>query len=241
MTGKKPPAKPPAHAGEGGAVEAFLAAVARTPALKPAARKGRLVFALDATMSRQPTWDRAAAIQADMFAAAAAIGGLAIEVVFFRGQGEFKKSPWLDDGNELARRMAKVACRGGLTQIARVLRHAVHEADTGGVAALVYVGDAIEEDADALCALAGTLGMKGVKAFVFQEGDDPLARATFREIARLSGGAYAEFAEGSAERLRALLSAAAVYAAGGWQALSALSQTGDAAARLLIAQMKGGD
>ncbi len=68
-------------------IDAFLAKVAATPA--PAAGgRGRLIFALDATMSREPTWDTACHIQAEMFEATRAIGGLDVQLVFFRGFGE---------------------------------------------------------------------------------------------------------------------------------------------------------
>ena len=54
--------------------------------------------------------------------------------------------------------MAGIACHGGLTQIGRVLDHAAKEAARQPVAALVYVGDAMEENIDALAAKAGALG-----------------------------------------------------------------------------------
>jgi len=71
--------------------------------------------------------------------------------------------------------------------------------------------------------------------FLFQEGADARAAAAFREIARLTKGAYCRFDAGSAAQLRELLSAVAVYAAGGRQALEALSGRG---ARALLQQLK---
>lgn len=56
-------------------VEAFLRQVKAMPAMRAAAGRGRLIFALDATASRAPTWDRAAKLQGEMFEAAAALGG----------------------------------------------------------------------------------------------------------------------------------------------------------------------
>ena len=64
---------------------------------------------------------------------------------------------------------------------------------SGPIAALAYVGDAMEENPDQLCQLAGEIGLLGVRAFMFHEGRDPLAERTFREIARLTGGAYLPF------------------------------------------------
>src|SRR5579872_1593791 len=83
----------------------IAAFIDRVRSLGPAAaggKRGRLVFALDATMSRQPTWDTACALQADMFRAAASAGGLDIQLVYFRGLGECRASGWVASGERLA-------------------------------------------------------------------------------------------------------------------------------------------
>ncbi len=180
------------------------------------------MFALDATASRQPTWDRACQLQGDMFAAVAKLGGLAIQLVWYRGYGEFQVEPWLTDSSELQRRMSAVQCRGGLTQIKRVLQHALQETRHCRINALVLVGDCLEEPVDPLCHVAGELGLLGVPVFAFQEGHDPEAAQGFREVARLTRGAYCAFDGGSAQQLSELLRAVALYAAGGRQALVAL-------------------
>ena len=180
------------------------------------------MFALDATASRQPTWDRACQLQGDMFAAVAKLGGLAIQLVWYRGYGEFQVEPWLTDSAELQRRMSAVQCRGGLTQIKRVLQHALQETRHCRINALVLVGDCLEEPVDPLCHVAGELGLLGVPVFAFQEGHDPEAAQGFREVARLTRGAYCAFDGGSAQQLSELLRAVALYAAGGRQALVAL-------------------
>jgi hypothetical protein len=202
-----------------------------------AGARGRLVFALDATMSRQPTWDMACALQADMFREAEALGSLDIRLVYYRGFNECRASTWISSSAELARLMGKIDCRGGHTQIGRVLADARKEAIAAGVRAIVFVGDAMEEQADDLCAKAGELGMLKVPVFVFQEGVDPVAEQTFREIARLSGGVWCRFDPGAAAQLRELLRAAAAYAAGGREALQRLAASGGAAA-LLLGQMR---
>jgi len=202
------------------------------------AGRGRLVFAMDATMSRQPTWDMALALQSDMFEAVKAVGGLDVQLVFFRGYDECRASRWVADPDALARLMAGVACQGGRTQIRKVLSHARGEAETRKVSALVFVGDSMEEDADDLCHRAGELALHGTPVFMFQEGREPRAEATYREIARLTGGAWCPFDAGSAAQLRALLAAVAVYAAGGHRALDALAlEQRGGGARLLIAGM----
>jgi hypothetical protein len=213
----------------GAEIDSFLSRVkTMTPAV---AGRGRLIFAMDATMSRQPTWDLALKLQADMFHAVKEAGGLDVQLVYFRGLNETRASKWVGDPDALARLMSSVACQGGFTQIRKILAHARREAEKTKVNAIVYVGDCMEEDIDALCAQAGELGLLGVPMFLFQEGHEPKAERAFREIARLTRGAYCPFDAGSARQLRELLAAVAVYATGGRKALEAAKS--DAAVRLL--------
>ena len=224
-------AQPPSRPGPTTEVAAFLDTVARMPAVRPARGKpGRLVFAVDATASRQPAWDRACALTGEMFLATRDLGGLAVSLAYWRGFLEFAATPFLTDGAELARRMATVSCLGGQTQILRALRHAMNETRQDKVGALVLVGDAVEEDVDALCHAAGELGLFGTTVFCFHEGGDRVAGNAFRQMAKVSGGAYAPFDSSAAETLRDLLRAVAVFAAGGRAALAALP--GATAARI---------
>lgn len=201
--------------------------------------RGRLIFAMDATMSRQPTWDMAMQLQSEMFAAVDQIGGLDVQLVYFRGFGECRASKWVSDPMALQRLMIQVGCQGGRTQIGKVLTHARRESDKKRVNALVYVGDSMEESVDELCARAGELGLLGVPVFLFQEGYDPVAERAFKEICRLTGGAWCRFDAGSAVQLRELLAAVAVYAAGGREALQRLSsERSGGGARALLQQMK---
>jgi len=199
--------------------------------------RGRLIFALDATMSRQPTWDSACALQADMFREAAAAGGLDIQLVYFRGLGECGASAWVADSAKLASLMSRIDCRGGHTQIGKVLSHARKEHGRKPVQALVFVGDAMEEKIDDLCAAAGELSLLGVPVFMFQEGHDAVAEKAYREIARLSRGAYCRFDAGAAHELGELLRAVAAYASGGRKALAALATRQSASAQKLLAQL----
>lgn len=202
--------------------------------------RGRLIFALDATMSRQATWDRAQHIQSEMFEAAARLTGLEIKLVYFRGFGECRASRWMVRADDLGRAMSGISCAGGRTQIGKVLKSALDAAREAPVQALVYVGDCMEEDIDQLCARAGELGLLRVPLFLFQEGDDPVARQAFAELARLSGGAHCAFTSGSAAELAALLRAVAVYASGGREELRRLEAGGGAGAqgaRALLARL----
>jgi hypothetical protein len=188
-------------------------------------------------MSRQPTWDMACALQAQMFREAGAATPLSIRLVYYRGLDECRASPWLTDTAKLGAMMQRIACAGGRTQIGRVLGETRREAVASGVRALVFVGDAMEEEADALCARAGELGLLRVPCFMFQEGHDAAAEATFREVARLSGGAWRRFDPGAAAQLGALLRAAAAYAARGHEGLRLMAR-GSKDAALLLGQMK---
>jgi hypothetical protein len=230
--------KAPAPTSKRAEIDAFLQKVKSLGAASVAqGARGRLIFALDATMSRQPTWDTACALQADMFHEAAATGGLDIQLVYFRGLTECRASSWVAGSEKLASLMSRIDCRGGHTQIGKVLSHARAEHGRQRVQAVVFVGDAMEEPIDSLCAAAGELGLLGVPVFMFQEGRDAVAENAFREIARLSHGAWCRFDAGSAQQLRELLRAVAAYAAGGRKALAALSAK-SASAQALLAQMK---
>lgn len=199
---------------------------------------GKLIVAIDATASRQPSWDRACQIQTKMFQAADKVGGLAIQLCYYRGYQEFHSSPWCYDAKSLSGQMSGVQCLGGYTQIKKVLLHAVAEAKQGKIKALVFIGDAMEENIDQLCQLAGKLGVLQCPVFIFQEGHDPGVAQAFQQIAYLSGGAYHAFMESSAEELADLLSAVAIYASGGEKALSDYVKLKSGPAKVLLQQIK---
>jgi hypothetical protein len=215
-------------------VDSFLGEAQKLSAA--AAVRPRLTFALDATMSRQPTWDLACRLQGEMFDATGSVGGLSVQLVYFRGFSECRASRWVINPGALKDLMTGIDCRGGHTQIVRVLRHVRAEAQRDPVKVLVYVGDAMEERIDDVCAAAGELGLLGVKAFMFHEGHDPVAARAFKEVARLTGGAYARFDASAPESLKGLLRAAAAYAGGGMDALTRLASD-DREARLLLTSM----
>ena len=219
-------------------VDAFLRDLERAPKPPPGGR-GRLIFALDATASREPTWDRACRLQGEMFEATASLGGLDVKLLYYRGFNECKASRWMASAAELHRVMRSVSCIGGETQIERVLAHALAETKKQRVGALIFVGDAMEENVDRLCRLAGELGLNGVPIFLFHEGNNPIAGRAFQEMARLSRGAYLRFDASSAERLKDLLGAIAVYAAGGYRALADYSEKKGGEVLRLTTQLRG--
>lgn len=240
MTDKKPPApvdspkilsSPRSSAQD---IEAFVRQ-ARTFAAESSS-SGRLILALDATMSRQPTWDLACTLQADMFDAVGKAGSLDVQLVYFRGIDECRSSKFVSDTATLKRLMSSIQCQGGQTQIGKVLSHALNETARAKVSALVYIGDAMEENVDVLATKAGNLGLHGVPVFIFQEGDDHAAEVAFKEIARLSKGAWFRFDRNAAAMLAKLLSAVAIFATGGIKALEARGRAED---RLMIEHLRG--
>ena len=213
-------------------IETFLAQMKASPSV---GGSGRLIFALDATASRQPTWDTACQLQAEMFREAGALGTLNIQLVYYRGISECRSSRWISRSDELLRLMERIDCRAGETQIGKVLAHAKRETQLLKVCALVFVGDAMEENPDTLVRDADELGRLGVPAFMFQEGRDRSVEQVFRQIAKLTKGAYCRFDPGAAQQLAELLRAVAVFAAGGMAALGARR---DAGAVRLLEQIK---
>jgi hypothetical protein len=219
-------------------IDTFLNRVKELGPAVATGQRGRLIFALDATMSRQPTWDTASKLQADMFREAGSVGGLDVQLVYYRGLAECRASPWVGEPLRLATLMARIDCQGGHTQIGKVLAHARRENDSRKVAVLVFIGDAMEESLDDLCSAAGELGLRNLKAFMFQEGYDPVCEQAFREVARLTGGAFCRFKPGAAHELAELLRAAAAYAAGGMRALADLKARNSSGAMKLLEQLK---
>jgi hypothetical protein len=197
----------------------------------PALPRGRMLFALDATGSRAETWAIACKVQAEMFREAAPIEKLDVQLVYYRGLDECRASKWVSSGEQLARLMDKIDCRCGGTQIGRVLAHALRETEKAPVQALVFIGDAMEEEIEELAAMAGELGARDLPIFIYQEGRDTAVRRAFRLLALKSGGQYFEF---NPETLRAVeqlseqLGAVARLAVGDTEALERL-ETGTVA------------
>src|SRR5215831_17168340 len=135
----------------------------------------------------------------------------------------------------LTKAMSSIVCRAGHTQLKRVLLHCCQEAFRSKVGAVIFVGDACEESLDALVQPAADLGRLRVPVFMFQEGNNREVEHVFREITRVTHGAYCRFDSGPAKQLGELLKAVTVYAVGGKEALLA---RGDAGAVKLLGQLK---
>ncbi len=221
-----------------GEIDKFLT---RSKTLAARADSGaRLLFAIDATASRQPTWDRACQLQGEMFMATQNLGGLSVQLCYYRGLSELRATKWLVDEHALLRQMTRVRCEGGMTQIERLLNHALKEHRDRPIKAVVFIGDACEENPDRLAGKAGELGIAGLPLFMFQEGRDPLVESTFRQMAKVSGGAWAHFDHASPTQLAELLGAVARYAAAGTDAMLEHGKAGSGGAKLLLEQLNKG-
>ena len=224
-------------------VDKFLAQIKKNPLPVQHDSKGRLVFGMDATASREPLWDRACHIQSQMFEATSSIGKLLVQLVYYRGFREFQVTRWHSSGTELLDEMNSIRCIAGQTQIARLLRHALNCARVQKfkIDALVFVGDSMEENPDILAELAGELSLVGTPVFIFQDSNDAIAAKTFSHIADLTKGAHCTFNSSSPNQLRDLLCAVAIYATGGYKALKEYERLQGGQFLRLTSNIKGGD
>ncbi|EXJ10216.1 hypothetical protein [Nitrincola nitratireducens] len=218
------------------AIDAFIQQVNSLPKVHTS-EGGRLIFALDATASREASWDQACQLQSELFLATQHLGGLSVQLNYYRGFGEFVASEWLRNTQDLLQRMNGVSCLGGHTQIEKVLKNALKETRITPVKAVILIVDSCEEPVDHLCQRAGELGMLRTPVFIFHEGHDTDAERAFRQICSLSGGAYSPFDANSPSVLRDLLSAVAVYASGGPKALEQFTKSQGAHIKRLTQQL----
>lgn len=224
--------KLPANKAKQQEIQAFLEQVAKAPAVVKGKSNGRLLFAMDATASREPMWDIASQIHAEMFESVVGIGGLSIQLCYYRGFNEFKFVSWTDQPKSMLSSISSVRCLAGKTQISKVLEHALAQTKKSPIQALVFIGDAMEENIDRLGDLAGQLGIYKTPAFFFQEGSNPSVTKAYQQLARLSGGAHCSFDACSAHTLADLLKAVARYSVGGLRALENYSTQSEAVKQL---------
>ena len=164
----------------------------RMPSDSPALPRARVIYAIDATASREHAWSIARDLQARMFIEAGSTGILNLQLVYFQGV-ICRASKWASRGEDLARWMGAIQCEAGLTQIGRTLQHALREHEKAPVHGITFIGDAMEEDLGALGALADELGAAGVPLHMCQEGNDAVVRNAFRLLALKTGGTYSAF------------------------------------------------
>ena len=188
-------------------VSNFLSATKKYPIVDKS--KNRLILGIDATASREATWDIATSLHSDIFSVAERT--LQIQLAYYRGIADFKASDWTQTHQSLRSSMEKVHCLGGRTQISRFLQHCYTEAIHHTLKGIVFIGDCCEEEPKEIINLAGKIGILGIPIFIFQEGHDAFATKVFREIAKISGGAHSSFSADSAKALGELLEAVFSY------------------------------
>jgi hypothetical protein len=195
------------------AFKAALAAVPVTERRKPEL-KPRLIFAMDATGSRQPTWDMAMGLQADMVAAAGS-EGLEVALGFYRGYDECKiTGKYYSEAGDVTRLMTSISPQAGDTQIGKLFQGFVNHAEReDGARIAAFIGDCFEEGLDSVLAKAGELKRLGFRVFMFQEGDNPGVESAFKAVAEATGSLHAKFDQGSAAQLRDLMRSVVSYAA----------------------------
>jgi hypothetical protein len=195
-------------------------------------QRGRIAFVIDATGSRERTWDASAQLQADMFTEAGQLGGLEMQVICFRDLDKVEASNWTIDARELQHWMRRIRCETGPTKYVRALARVRQEHQQTPINAVIVIGDMLEEEPQALFDAVGGLG---VPCFCFQEGDDLALREAFQAVAHLTKGAYCAFNTNAIAQLRELLRAVAAFAVGG---LTALADQRTDSARKLLGQLK---
>lgn len=185
-------------------------------------------FVIDATASREDTWEDAKTIQCDMFNQIAGMGQMRLRLVHFGGD-ELTDRGYANSPDIVHAQMNETVCRGGSTQIIESLDALLASPDADQPRSIILVGDSFEEDSDALLERATTLADKKIKVYAFQEGDESDAAYAFRMLAEKTGGAYAVF--GADMPLKELCQGVALQAIGGNAALFRLN---NAAVRNLL-------
>ncbi len=224
------PPEPPAPAPTGGllsrlvtkvtdAVTSAAAALptafthAEPPATSGTVARPRLVFAVDATASREPAW--AAARQVTDSLVKALPGELDVALAVHGGSIVHTFTAFTADATTLRDRAAGVSCMAGLTRLLPILATSLKQQS---VRVIVYIGDVFEENLPHGRRLADSLGAQGTKLIVLHDTAAGSARQdaeVFWDLAKRTGGCVLPFDSSAPGKLRDILSAVAVYAVGG--------------------------
>ena len=193
-----------------------------------------LLFAMDATASREPAWAAAQKITSKMFEQIPA--DLRVALAYHSG-GELKEvTPYTDNAKQFADKVHQVRCQAGATALNAILSNA---AQTRGLKALVYIGDCFEEDEQTAYDIAKQLKMTGTKCFFFHDTSCGSgwsvdgAREVFDNIVTITGGAVMDFNDQVIQESGDLLQAVAVFASVGKKALENKTLTLPGADKLL--------
>jgi hypothetical protein len=193
-------------------------------------RKPRLVFAIDATASRDRAWEAAKQVTDCIFRAAP--GGIEVALAVHSGGKLARFSPFHPHVDNIRDEAAGVACVAGPTRMLDIMEETLRRT---GVKALVYIGDCFEEDMERGLAVAERLGLRGIKLVVLHDTTTggTGSGGAFRMMAARAGGLVLPFDMSSLDRLADALSAVGAYVAGGPDRLRAM-RLDSPAARLLL-------
>jgi hypothetical protein len=173
----------------------------------------RLVFAVDATASREPAWAAARQVTDALFKALP--GALDVALAVHGGSRVHTFTPFTNDANTLRDRAAGVTCHAGSTRLLPILAACLRQQ---GVRVVVYIGDVFEESVPRGRQLTDAMNAHGAKLIVLHDMADPVARRdaeVFWDLAKRTGGCVLPFDASAPGRLRDRWSAVAVYAVGG--------------------------
>jgi hypothetical protein len=186
---------------------------AEPPVDTSAPSRPRLVFAVDATASREPAW--AAARQVTDALVKALPGELDVALAIHGGSRVHTFTAFTNDARTLRDLAAGVGCHAGMTRLLPILDASLKRQ---AVRVVIYVGDVFEESLPQGRQLADQMGAQGIKLIVLHDTADRSARRdaeVFWDLAKRTGGCVLPFDATASGRLRDLLSAVAVYAVGG--------------------------
>ena len=204
----------------------------------------RVILAL-ANHGRSPGWDRAKALQRQMFDAAVG-SGLEMKFAFYGSDDAAGvrrcriTTRWINDPDDMAGLMDRAECNCGCyVYIRDALGQAVKENEDRPMRAVIIVGDASHDDPDGLdeaAISANRLRRAGTRVFLMQLGDDLITARRLQYLARVSGGAYFRFDPRTQERqFSEMWNPVSVYASGGEEAVK---MAGGQAATLLLQHLK---
>jgi hypothetical protein len=183
------------------------------PTLADVPHRPRLVFGFDATASREPAWTMARTVTDALVRALP--GELDVALAVHGGGLLHTFTAFTADANTLRDRAAGIRCIAGQTRLLAILARSLREP---GLRVVAYIGDVFEESLSRGRKLADEMGARGIKLIVLHDTSDRAARRdaeVFLDLARRTGGCVLPFDLGAPDRLRDILTAAAVYAVGG--------------------------
>jgi len=173
----------------------------------------RLIFAVDATASREPAWTAARQVTDTLVRALP--GELKVALAVHGGGRVHTFTQFTSDAATLRDRAAGVTCQAGLTRLLPILATSLKHQ---GIRVVIYIGDVFEENITQGRKLADAMGARGTKLIVLHDTAAATARQDaelFWDLTKRTGGCVVPFDANAPRKLRELLSAVAVYAVGG--------------------------